>query len=95
MVKVVSYKNTLYLLRCVGLTPILYIHIKKNTAAIRTEKGLFLGVVADFENRELTEAEKDFIDRYALWFSTKNGEPHDALQMTKDEFETNFRNIFS
>lgn len=93
--KIVTYKNNLYLLRCVGLTPIKYVHIKKNTIAIRTEEGLFLGVLADFENRELSEAEKSFVDQYAAWYLSKNGEPHEALQMGKEEFDAKFQNIFS
>lgn len=95
MVKVVTYENKKYLLRCVGLEPIIYLHMKKDVVVIRTDTGLYVGRLADFENRKLTEAEKSFVDAYALWFAHQNGEPHEALQMSKEQFQKHFDNIFA
>lgn len=95
MVKVVTYENKKYLLRCVKLEPIIYLHMKKDMVVIRTETGLYVGKLADFENRKLTEVEKSFVDAYAAWFSNQNGEPHEALGITKEQFSELFDNIFT
>lgn len=95
MIKVVSFEDKKYLLRRSGLEPILFLHMKKNTVVIRTSRGLYVGRLVDFENRKLTMDEKSFVDAYASWFSHQNGKPNEALGMSEEEFEKQFRNIFA
>ena len=91
--KIVTYKNNLYLLRCVGLTPIKYVHIKKNTIRIRTEGGssLVCWLTSKIEN---SQRQKRVLSTSMPLGIFRKMENRMKPQMDKEEFDAKFQNIF-